>query len=152
MLPVLHRTPLDVLIVEDHRLICDQMAEFLLRSRLTALCAYCGEEAMTLVGEYRPRVLILDYNLPDLDGIQLARRLRPTLPDAAIIMMSGRIEGISEKTLAEVRINVFLNKPVPLAPLRRAVERLARGNAAEVPARAASTGGWLSTGWGGVRD
>ena len=66
-------------------------------------------------------------------------------------MMSGRIEGISERTLADVRINVFLNKPVPLVPLRRAVERLARADTAAKPA-GPSAGGWLSTGLGGKRD
>lgn len=151
MPPVLHRKALDVLIVEDHRPICEQMADFLRRGGLTVLCAYSAEAAIAVVGEYQPRVLILDYNLPDLDGVQLARQLRTTLSEAAIIMMSGRIEGVSERTLADVRINVFLNKPVPLAPLRRAVERLARQDTASAAA-ASSAGGWLSTGWGGVRE
>jgi DNA-binding response OmpR family regulator len=144
------RKPLDVLVVEDHRPICDQMADFLRRGGLSVLGNYSAAEALAVAGEYQPRVLILDYNLPDVDGIELARQLRATLEDAAIIMMSGRIEGISESTLADVRINVFLNKPVPLVPLRRAVERLARGDgAATKPAPPA--GGWLSTGWGGKR-
>lgn len=146
------RQPLDVLIVEDHRPICDQMVDFLRRGGLTVLGSYSAGDALAVAGEYQPRVLILDYNLPDLDGIELARQLRATLEDAAIIMMSGRIEGISERTLADVRINVFLNKPVPLVPLRRAVERLARADAATTKPANPSAGGWLSTGWGGKRD
>ena len=146
------RKPLDVLIVEDHRPICDQMADFLRRGGLTVLGRYSAEEALAVAGDYEPRVLILDYNLPDLDGIELASQLRATLEDSAIIMMSGRIEGISERTLAEVRINVFLNKPVPLVPLRRAVEGLARADTAAARPANPSAGGWLSTGWGGKRD
>ena len=149
-MPNRFRKPLDVLIVEDHRPICDQMAEFLHRGGLSVLGVYSAEEALAVADEYQPRVLILDYNLPGTDGIELARQLRATLEDAAIIMMSGRIEGISERTLAEVRINVFLNKPVPLVPLRRAVERLASADAAK-PA-GPSGGGWLSTGLGGKRE
>jgi DNA-binding response OmpR family regulator len=146
------RKPLDVLIVEDHRPICDQMADFLSRGGLTVLGSYSAEEALAVADEYQPRVLILDYNLPGIDGVELARQLRATLEDAAIIMMSGRIEGISERTLADVRINVFLNKPVPLVPLRRAVERLARADAAAAKPAGPSAGGWLSTGLGGKRD
>lgn len=148
------RKPLDVLIVEDHRPICDQMADFLRRGGLTVLGRYSAAEALAVADEYRPRVLILDYNLPDVDGVELARQLRVTLKEAAIIMMSGRIEGISESTLADVRINVFLNKPVPLVPLRRAVERLARADVSTAAAKPAgpAAGGWLSTGLGGKRD
>lgn len=148
------RKPLDVLIIEDHRPICDQMADFLRRGGLTVMGSYSAAEAIAVAGEYEPRVLILDYNLPDADGVELARQLRATLNEAAIIMMSGRIEGISESTLAEVRINVFLNKPVPLGPLRRAVERLARADISKAAAKPAgpSSGGWLSTGLGGKRD
>lgn len=146
------RKPLDVLIVEDHRPICDQMADFMRRGGLTALGSYSAADALAVAGEYQPRVLILDYNLPDLDGVELAGQLRATLEEAAIIMMSGRIEGISERTLADVRINVFLNKPVPLVPLRRAVERLTRADTAAAKPANASPGGWLSTGLGGKRD
>ena len=146
------RKPLDVLIVEDHRPICDQMADFLRRGGLSVLGSYSAEEALAGAEEYRPRVLILDYNLPGTDGVELARQLRASLEDAAIIMMSGRIEGISERTLADVRINVFLNKPVPLVPLRRAVERLARADTAGAKPAGSSAGGWLSTGLGGKRD
>jgi DNA-binding response OmpR family regulator len=140
------RRPLDVLIVEDHRAICDQMVDFLRRAGLSVHGTFTGNEAIAFVRQHEPRVLILDYNLPDTDGIQLAGHLRQTLADAAIIMMSGRIDGVSERTLADLRISVFLNKPVPMAPLRRAVERLVAG------AAAASAGGWLSTGLGGVRE
>ena len=138
--------PLDVLIVEDHLTICDQLVNFLGRSGLLVNGVLTGADALAFARAYEPRLLILDYNLPDMDGVQLADKLRQILPDANIIMMSGRIDGVSEKTLADLGISVFLNKPVPLAPLRRAVERLIR-EPGPLPAPA---GGWLSSGWGGV--
>ena len=90
------RKPLDVLIVEDHRPICDQMADFLRRGGLTVLGSYSAEEALTVAGEYQPRVLILDYNLPGIDGVELARQLRV---DRAV--RSPPADGVGQRLLQE---------------------------------------------------
>jgi hypothetical protein len=85
--------------------------------------------------------------------VQLAEELRKILPEAAILMMSGKIDGLSENALQKIGITVFVNKPVPLGPLRQAVLKLARPSAARLP-RPARTGnsGWLSAGLGSRRD
>ncbi len=64
-------------------------------------------------------------------------------------MMSGRIDGLSEQMLEKLGITVFVNKPLPLAPLRSAVLRLVRS----IPQRSEQhhQRGWLSTGLGGTR-
>ena len=59
------------------------------------------------------RVSLLDYNLPDTTGV------RAFLPETVIIMISGRIDGLPEKTLETIGITVFVNTPLPLGALRR---------------------------------
>ena len=71
------------------------------------------------------------------------------LPDTAIILMSGRIEGLSEQTLREIGITVFVNKPVPLSALRQAVLRLVQSGPPKRQAEAQKS--WFSTGVGGQR-
>jgi DNA-binding response OmpR family regulator len=81
--------------------------------------------------------------------VTLAETLRALLPNAAILMMSGRIDGLSENTLEALGITVFVNKPVPLVPLRAAVLKLvekSRGGA-EAPQQK----GWLAGGLGSRR-
>lgn len=139
----------DVLVVEDNPEVCQEMADYLRRSGLTVLTAGHGIEALPLARRHTPKVVILDYNLPYTDGATLAGRFREFLPNAAIIMMSGRIEGVSEKTLEALRITVFLNKPVPMALLRKAVLRLvAQYDVNPGPPMQVC---WLASGWGGVR-
>jgi DNA-binding response OmpR family regulator len=116
----------DVLIVEDDVVQSEEMAAFLARSGLTVQTAHNGSAAIPLAEQLRPRVALLDYNLPDLNGVELAEAIRALLPDTAIIMMSGRIEGLAELTLEKIGISVFVNKPVPLGPLRQAVQRLVK--------------------------
>jgi len=139
----------DVLIVEDNVMQCDEMADFLRRSDLIVETAFNGLEARDKARLHEPRVILLDFNLPDMTGVQLAEVLRALLPSTAILMMSGRIDGLSERTLAALGITVFVNKPVPLGPLRAAVLKLVNssrnGHDAPVPS------GWLGTGVGGRR-
>ena len=140
----------DVLIVEDDPMQCIEMQGFLSRAGLNVETAKDATTALTRARFTRPRVLLLDYNLPDMTGIQLAEQMRAALPNAAILMMSGRIDGLSEKTLAELGITTFVNKPVPLAPLRQAVVKLVQASR-EGRSATPATPGWLSAGFGGTR-
>lgn len=139
----------DVLIVEDNILQCDDMADFLRRAELRVETAYDGAQARERARLHEPRVILLDFNLPDMTGVQLAEALRALLPSAAIMMMSGRIDGLSERTLEALGITVFVNKPVPLGPLRQAVVKLVQSNRGghEAPQQK----GWLGAGLGGRR-
>lgn len=135
----------DVLIVEDDILQAEEMAAYLGRAGLTVQTAHNGSAGLRLAQALRPRVALLDYNLPDLTGVDVAERIRALLPETAIIIMSGRIDGLAESTLEKSGISVFLNKPVPLAPLRQAVLRLVKTGPV---ARRAGAGGWFAGGVG----
>jgi DNA-binding response OmpR family regulator len=139
----------DVLLVEDDPEQNEEMAGFLGRAGLAVSTARSGDAALRKAGECSPRVAILDYNLPDCTGLELAERLRALLPQTAILMMSGRLEGLSEETLRRIGIKAFVNKPVPLRALRQAVVQLSQKPA---PARVVPVEtGWLTAGLGGTR-
>src|SRR3954451_6445065 len=89
----------DVLIVEDERIQCEEMASFLARAGLSVAMAHDGATGLAQARRFPPRVALLDYNLPDMTGVQLAEKLRAAFPDMAILIASGRIEGLSEQTL-----------------------------------------------------
>lgn len=141
----------DVLVVEDEIALCKEMAEFLARAGLAVQTAHNGSSALRLAAALEPTVALLDYNLPDTTGVELAERLRTLLPKVKIIMMSGRIDGVSEETLERIGITIFVNKPVPLGALRQAVIKLVQSGPVgyEAPRRQRS---WLSTGIGGTRQ
>jgi DNA-binding response OmpR family regulator len=141
--------PCDVLVVEDDVMQCEEIAYFLQRSGVSVQMAHDGVSALRQAAAHRPRVALVDYNLPDETGVQLVEQFRTFLPQTAIIMMSGRIDGLAEQTLEKLGITVFVNKPLPLAPLRNAVLRLVRS----VPNRSEQHHQrcWLSTGVGGTR-
>ena len=130
---------------------CGEMAGLLERSNLAVRMAYDGASALRQAAEHLPRVVLLDFNLPDMTGLQLAKQLRALLPSAAFIMMSGHIDGLSERTLQEIGIAVFVNKPVPLGPLRQAVLKLVDSPQVGRSHLRPGEKGWFSTGLGGRR-
>lgn len=116
----------DVLIIEDDPTQAEELACFLRRSGMTVQATTSGSIAIHTVADLRPRVAIIDYNLPDLDGVTVAERIRRLSPSTAMIVLSGRIDGLSDLTLAEKGIFTFMTKPVASGPLRQAVKHLIR--------------------------
>lgn len=139
----------DVLVVEDDMMQCEEIAGFLACSRLDTVMAYSGASALCQAMISHPKVALLDYNLPDMNGVELAKCLRKLVPDIAIIVMSGRIDGLAEHTLSQIGISVFVNKPLPLSVLRQAVLKLVRSP--KVSPIGASKG-WLAAGIGAPRE
>lgn len=141
----------DVLIVEDERIQCEEMAAFLAGAGLSVTMAHDGTSGLAQARRLPPRVALLDYNLPDMTGVQLAEKLRASFPETAILITSGRIEGLSEPTLKALGISAFVNKPLPLGPLRQAVLRLARSEPVNRIEQQRQASGWLAAGFGGTR-
>ena len=116
----------DVLIVEDDPTQAEELACYLRRARLRVESTVSGSLAIHTIARLRPKVALIDYNLPDLDGVTVAERIKRLSPGTAMIVMSGRIDGLSDHTLANTGIFTFMNKPVALGPLRSAVLTLIR--------------------------
>jgi DNA-binding response OmpR family regulator len=117
-------TQCDVLLVEDDLDVGAAMASYLSRHGLDIRTAHSGSSALYLLQKVRPRVAILDFRLPDLDGVQLSQKILQLVPNLPIIMMSGAIGELEQATLERIGIRVFVNKPVPLRSLLRAILQL----------------------------
>jgi len=88
--------------------------------------ASSGEEALPLAGKLMPDVLLLDINMPGMDGIATAEQLSATLPMSAIVMMSvqGEPDYLRRSMLAGAR--EFLVKPFSADELSAAIRGVHR--------------------------
>jgi len=89
--------------------------------------AATGKEAIALVGELRPDVLVVDYMLPDLNGIEIFRRLTGPYPDLRAVLISG--SGISQELVAAalyVGFSEVVEKTRAVSDLANSIRRAAR--------------------------
>lgn len=65
-----------ILVVEDSRVQSVALAELLLREGVQVLCACDGQSGVSLAQEYLPDAIILDIEMPEMDGFEVCRRLK----------------------------------------------------------------------------
>jgi two-component system, NtrC family, response regulator AtoC len=116
---------LGVLIVDDEAVLAKNMAIYLQRQGFDVQCAGSAEEGLACLASFRPDAVVLDFNLPGIDGLEMLARLRALEPALAVIMVTGH--GSVELAVDAMKAGAldFLTKPVPLAKLRLLLERAA---------------------------
>ena len=99
-----------VLVVEDESSIASFVALYLKNAGYTVRTAATGGEALKQVGADQPALIVLDLNLPDIDGIEVCRRIRKAA-DVPIIMLTARDEDVDKIIGLEVGADDYLTKP-----------------------------------------
>lgn len=81
----------DILIVEDNKELCGLLCDFLRMENYTVSIAETGEKALSLYEKYGARLVLLDINLPELDGFSVCRKIRQN-DNTPIIMLTARTD------------------------------------------------------------
>ncbi len=106
---------LRVLIVDDEPDVIESMDMLLHAWGLTTFSAVDGAQALALADKHRPEAVLLDLALPDMDGCELARRLRqmPGMDQALILSISGYGQNEYRQRALQAGCNRHFTKPVP---------------------------------------
>lgn len=80
-----------------------------------------GEAALQLSRQHKPAFVLLDIYMPNLDGWALLDRMRRSIPDAAVLMITGSIRPDDFKKSLEKQVDGFCIKPVLPSILKRAL-------------------------------
>lgn len=99
-----------------------------------AVVAYSGEEALDLVQSQHPDVVLLDLNMPGIDGFETLGRLRdkPYGKELPVLIITARDDEDIEGRIAELGGNGLLRKPVDVNHLADQIARHTEGAAAQV--------------------
>jgi two-component system, OmpR family, response regulator VicR len=109
-----------VLIVDDVQDAAEMLACALQMDGYTVWTAYDGLRALSMIEEHTPHCVLLDIDLPGLDGNELCRWVRERyVDDIVLIAVSGW--DIADRRVADgfARADHYLRKPVDLSDLRR---------------------------------
>ncbi len=98
------------LIIEDDADVRQLLVMTLGMSGFTTLEAETGRQGVALVRERQPDLVTLDLNLPDIDGVEVCRQIRP-LTDAYVIMITARQDEIDRLIGLEIGADDFVVKP-----------------------------------------
>jgi len=127
-------SPRVAVIIEDDRDIRDLIQVVLTQSGFEVHAVDNGADGVQAVRTYNPAVVTLDLGLPDIDGFEVARRIR-LFSDSYIIMLSARAEELDTLMGLESGADDFMTKPFRPRELRaRVAAMLRRPRSGEIPA------------------
>lgn len=115
-----------VLIVDDNDEMRKLLEDWLSRKNHQTVCAHNGSSAMSLVKTEKPDIVLVDLNMPVVDGFELTRRLRLTdeCKQVPIIAVTARVMTRDRARALEVGCNDYEPKPVNFVRLARKIEDL----------------------------
>lgn len=112
----------NVMIVEDDRDIREPMCELLEEEGYRVTCAATGQEALRLLCDETPAVILCDLMMPNMNGVELIQTLRKQNMKAAesVVILSAAAN--AEKTASELGVG-FLRKPIDIDALLHTVQQ-----------------------------
>lgn len=121
--------PISVVIADDHPLVRMGMRTVLERSAGIDVVAVVGDgpAALRAIAAHRPRVVLLDIQLPGMSGIDVTREVRATHPQVAILILTGYDDVGYVRTLLPLGIRGYLSKTVSDEQLVAAIRTVATG-------------------------
>ncbi len=120
---MMNQSPKKILIVEDDTDLQQWIADYLTGKGFTCVCTENGEEAVKLISDIQPEVVLLDGALPGLDGFEVCKAVR-SFYKGAIIMITARDEEIDEVLGLEVGADDYLIKPIRARALLTRIQKL----------------------------
>jgi len=119
-----------VLVVEDESSIASFVALYLKNAGYSVRTAANGGEALAEAASAQPALIVLDLMLPDIDGIEVCRRIRKS-SDVPILMLTARDEDVDKIIGLEVGADDYLTKPFNPRELVARVKSILRRAAPE---------------------
>ncbi|MCD1259252.1 response regulator transcription factor [Paenibacillus athensensis] len=111
-------SPVTAIVIDDHPLMAGATRQLLEQTgdiRVLAT-AVTGQAGLELIGQHRPELVVLDYQLPDLSGIQLAEQIRRIDAEVRIVLFTGHdLSALADIIVWELGISAVISKDTPEA-------------------------------------
>ncbi len=115
-----------ILIAEDHADSRKTLAKVLRRMGYRVLEASNGREVLELVREEQPMIVLMDVNMPEMDGVEttIALRRDPMFRQLPIFALTGDVSVVNQQRIGEAGVDGYLEKPVTWEKLEAALAEI----------------------------
>ncbi|MEW5912829.1 MAG: response regulator [Thermodesulfobacteriota bacterium] len=114
--------PSKVLLVDDEREFVQTLSERLLLREIGSAVVYDGSEALRVVAEDEPDVIVLDLKMPGIDGVEVLKRIKQDHPKVEVIILTGHGSQHDREVCLQLGAFAYLEKPVDINELSRAMQ------------------------------
>jgi len=109
--------PPKILLVDDEKEFVHTLSERLKTRNLESSIAYDGEQALDMLKDELPDVIVLDIMMPGIDGIETLRRVKAKHPEVEVIILTGHGSEQEQEQAEELGAFAYLHKPVNINEL-----------------------------------
>lgn len=103
-----------ILVVDDEQEVCNMLKKFLAKKGHEVHTALNGEEALSLVKEERPHIVLLDIRMPKMDGIECLKRIKEIDKKVGVIMITAIKEEETAMQAMDQGAFDYITKPLSL--------------------------------------
>jgi DNA-binding response OmpR family regulator len=111
-----------IMLVDDEEEFVHTLAERLETRGLEPSVAYDGEQALAMVQEEEPEIMVLDLRMPGMHGMEVLRCVKRDHPSVQVIILTGHGSGADQELAVELGAAAYLQKPVNLDALMDAMK------------------------------
>ncbi|HEY5744596.1 MAG TPA: sigma-54 dependent transcriptional regulator [Chryseolinea sp.] len=101
-----------ILIIDDDKDICLVLSKFLTKNNYDVDAAYKGEEGLKLLRASRYNLVLCDYRLPDLTGVEMLRKIKLLQSDVAVVIITGYSDVRTAVETFRYGANDYVTKPL----------------------------------------
>ena len=116
-----------ILVVDDEKEACGLVAQYLGMKGYDALMAYSAEEALPIIKEQNPKIILLDIGLPGMSGTDLLKLVRQFNTTIKVAIVSGYAGDLrNDAQFKELNVSEFVEKPISFDTFDSVLGRLAK--------------------------
>ena len=108
----------NVLLIDDEPDVLSILNELLELMEQTVFTATCGDEAIEICKSNDIEIVITDYEMPDINGFELAKKINNIKSGIDIYLLSGYAKMLTKEQLAEAGIKRVLDKPFKMEDIQ----------------------------------
>ncbi len=114
--------PSKVLFVDDEKEFVQTVSQRLISRDVGTYGVYNGEDALEIIAEDRPDVMVLDLKMPGLYGVEVLRQTKEIAPEVEVIILTGHGSSKDMHDCMELGAFAYMNKPVDIEELSATIK------------------------------